>query len=153
MCWLLLLFRENGRFHRFYLFIIFLGLPVLMTQFCILMFCVPVTWIPSVLGLFPGAITARFKASTFWHSWNIRCICCAFLILRLDTLKFLHWWKVTAYKQNFKEIREKSKWEKLAFMFIYEVRQALENGEVHINLQLVHACKAAKQWKRKIMNN
>lgn len=38
-------------------------------------------------------------------------------------------------------------------MFIYEVRQALENGEVHINLQLVHACKAAKQWKRKIMNN
>lgn len=76
--------------------------PVLMTEFLILMFCVPVTWIPSVFGLFPGAVTMRFKALTLIQFWNVRCICCAFLNHRFDTIKFLQSMKVTACKKIYK---------------------------------------------------
>ena len=69
---------------------IYIYIPVLMTQLVSWIFCVSVMWIPSVLGLFPGAITRRFKALTFTHFWKVRCICCAFLNLRLATTILLH---------------------------------------------------------------
>lgn len=78
-------------------------------QLLTLMFYVPVTWIPSVLGLFPGAVTMRFKALTLIHFWNVRCICCAFLNHRFGTIKFLHSEKVTAWRRTrFKKLKKKT---------------------------------------------
>lgn len=71
-------------------------LPVPIRDRVIWMFLVSVTWIPSVLGLFPGALMSIFEALTASHFSNIICICCALIIFNPSTIKFLHPTKVTA---------------------------------------------------------
>lgn len=84
--------KLKTRLCRLYLFeALGIGIPVIIRQFLMTMNWVPVTWMPSVLGLFPGAYIQRFRALTLLHLWKERCICCAFLNLSPSTLRLVHW--------------------------------------------------------------
>ena len=66
-------------------------IPVPITELEIWTFWLLVTWIPSVLGLFPGAVTLRPETITFAESWNETWICWEFTIFKSSTIKFLQW--------------------------------------------------------------
>lgn len=106
-------------------------LPVLMTEFITRIFWVLVIWIPSVLGLSPGAVIMRSEARTFSHLSKERCICWLSLILRFFTIKFLQDLKV---KACWNEKRSKS-FSKFSFF----VRQNFKHSHRKRNLN----------WERK----
>lgn len=62
-----------------------------------------VMWMPSVLGLVPGAEIDRWASSTPVQSSTDMWICWLFTIFRPFTLRLSHVWKLSAcinYKQN-----------------------------------------------------
>jgi hypothetical protein len=75
-----------------------LRIPVPIVEFEIWIFCVLVTWIPSVFGLSSGDVTVRPETLTFAEFWNWTWICWPFFIVKSSNTKLLHLYKVSAYK-------------------------------------------------------